>query len=81
MVTVVIDNPDVAAQIELLANRFTGGDKAEVVALAMKSLAQRDLRTGSLFGVMQGSVTVRDGVDLIEPALDDAMDAETGPPF
>ena len=37
-----------------------------------------DARTTSLFGGHQGSVRVRDGVDLTAPSLDVAPDAETG---
>jgi hypothetical protein len=32
----------------------------------------------SLFGAHRGSVRVREGVDLLEPALDVEPDAETG---
>ena len=77
MATVVtINRPDVVAEIEALAKRFTGGNKTAVVAMALKALSQRDVRSGSLFGCMQGTVVVRDGVDLTAPVLEDAMDAE-----
>ncbi len=79
MATVVtINRPDVVARIEALANRLTGGNKTEVVALALRHLEERDCRLGSLFGAHRGSVTVRAGVDLTAPILEDAMDAESG---
>jgi hypothetical protein len=82
MATVVtINRPDVVARIEALANRLTGGNKTEVVALALCNLEERDARSGSLFGAHRGSVTVREGVDLTAPILDDAMDAESGGPL
>ena len=81
MATVVtMRRPDVVARIEALAHRLTGGNKTEVVALALRRLDEMDARSGSLFGAHQGSVSVRDGVDLTAPILEDAMDAEHGPP-
>ena len=80
MVSVVtINRPDVVARIEILANRLTGGNKTEVVALALRNLEERDARSGSLFGANRGSVAVREGVDLTAPVLDDPMEAEVGP--
>ncbi len=80
MVNVVtINRPDVVARIEVLANRLTGGNKTEVVALALRNLEERDARSGSLFGANRGSVVVREGVDLTAPVLNDPMDAEVGP--
>ncbi len=76
---VTINRPDVVARIELLANRLTGGNKTEVVALALRNLEERDARGGSLFGANRGSVVVSEGVDLTAPVLDDPMDAEAGP--
>ena len=76
---VTITRPDVVAQIEILANRLTGGNKTEVVALALRNLEERDARSGSLFGANRGSVVVREGVDLTAPVLNDPMDAEVGP--
>ena len=73
---VTINRPDVVARIETLANRLTGGNKTQVVALALRSLEERNLRSGSLFGANRGSVVVREGVDLTAPVLDDPMDAE-----
>ena len=82
MATVVtINRPDVVARIEVLAARLTGGNKTEVVALALRNLDERDARAGSLFGAHKGSVTVREDVDLTMPILEDAMDAERGSPL
>lgn len=81
MATVVtINRPDVVAHIEALARRLTGGNKTEVVALALRNLEERHIRSGSLFGAHRGSVVVRDGIDLTAPVLEDAMDAEHGDP-
>ena len=79
MATVVtINRPDVVALIEAMAAKFTGGNKTEAVALAMRRLRDQDARVGSLFGLHPGSVTVREGVDLTEPVFDELTDAETG---
>ena len=75
---VTINRPDVVALIEEAANKLTDGNKTEAVALAMRCLLDQDSRTGSLFGAHRGSVRVHDGVDLIAPALDVELDAETG---
>jgi len=75
---VTINRPDVIALIETAANRLTGGNKTEAVALAMRILLEQNARAGSLFGAHPGSVRVRDGVDLTEPVLQDPLDAETG---
>jgi hypothetical protein len=75
---VTINRPDVVALIEAMANRFTGGNKTEVVALAMRTLRDQDTRTDSLFGRHRGSVRVREGVDLTEPMDLEPTDAETG---
>jgi hypothetical protein len=75
---VTINRPDVVALIEEAARRLTGGNKTQAVALAMRRLLDADPRKGSLFGAHPGSVRVREGVDLIAPALDVAPDAETG---
>ena len=75
---VTINRPDVVALIEEAANKLTGGNKTEVVALAVRRLLEADARAGSLFGAHRGSVRVRDGVDLTQPVLDNAPDAETG---
>lgn len=79
MVSVVTINcPDMVARIEILAKRLTGGNKTEVIALALRNLEERDARSGSLFGANRGSVAVREGVDLTAPVLDDFIDAEVG---
>jgi len=79
MATVVtINRPDIVALIEEAAKRLTNGNKTEAVALAMRRLLEQDARVGSLFGVHRGSVRVREGIDLVAPALDVEPDAETG---
>ena len=75
---VTINRPEVVALIEEAANRLTGGNKTEAVALAMRRLLEQSARSGSLFGAHRGSVQVREGVDLVAPALDVEPDAETG---
>ena len=75
---VTINRPDVVALIEEAANKLTNGNKTEAIALAMRCLLDQDARTGSLFGAHRGSVRVHKGVDLIAPALDVELDAETG---
>ena len=71
---VTINRPEVVALIEEAANKLTGGNKTEAVALAMRRLLEETARAGSLFGVHRGSVRVHEGVDVVAPALD----AETG---
>ena len=75
---VTINRPEVVALIEEAANKLTGGNKTEAVALAVRRMLEENARAGSLFGAHQGSVRVREGVDLIAPALDVEPDAETG---
>jgi hypothetical protein len=75
---VTINRPDVVALIEEAANKLTGGNKTEAVALGVRRLLEEDARAGSLFGAHRGSVRVREGVDLTQPALDNVPDAETG---
>jgi hypothetical protein len=75
---VTINRPEVVALIQEAAQRLTGGNKTEAVALAMRRLLEHDARTGSLFGAHRGSVRVREGVDLVAPALDVEPDSETG---
>jgi hypothetical protein len=75
---ITINRPEVVALIEKAANKLTGGNKTEAVALAVRRLLEQDARAGSLFGAHRGSVRVQDGVDLIAPALDVEPDAETG---
>ena len=75
---VTISRPDIIALIEEAANKLTRGNKTEAVGLAMRQLLDREARAGSLFGAHRGSVHIRDGVDLIAPALDVEPDAATG---
>jgi len=72
---VTIRRPDVVALIEQAANKLTSGSKTEAVALAVRRLLA-DSRAGSLFGAHRGSVRVREGVDLTQPLLHTAPDAE-----
>ena len=58
--------------------KLIGGNKTEAIALAMRRRLDQDARAGSLFGTHSGSVCVRNGVDLIAPALDIEPDAESG---
>jgi hypothetical protein len=76
--TVTINRPDAVALIEEAARQLTGGNKTEVVVLAMRGLLDRSTRTGTLFGAHPGSVRVRDGVDLTQPVLDVDSDAASG---
>jgi hypothetical protein len=57
---------------------MTDGNRTEAVALAVRRLLDETARAGSLFGAHRGSVRVREGVNLIAPALDLESDAETG---
>ncbi len=75
---ITINRPDVVALVEEAADRLTDGNKTEAVALALRTLLAHERRTGSLFGAHPASVRVRDGVDLVTPALDVVPDAETG---
>lgn len=47
-------------------------------ARELPRLSGRHACGGSLFGAHRGSVTLRDGVELTAPVLDDELDAETG---
>ncbi len=75
---VTINRPEVVALIEEAARKLTRGNKTEAVALALRRLLDENARAGSLFGAHTGSVRVRDGFDLVAPALDVEPDAETG---
>jgi hypothetical protein len=75
---ITINRPEVVALIEEAARRLTRGNKTEAVALAVRRLLDDNARAGSLFGAHRGSVKVREGVDLLAPALDVEPDAETG---
>jgi hypothetical protein len=73
---VSIARPDVVALIEEAANKLTGGNKTEAVALGVRRLLEADTRTGSLFGAHPGSVRLRDGVDLTQPVFDTVPDED-----
>ncbi len=73
---VTIHRPDVVALVERAADQITGGNKTELVAMAVRRLLKETAREGSLFGSHPGSVHIRKGVDLTKPVLDDPMDAE-----
>jgi hypothetical protein len=75
---ITINRPDVIVLIEEAANKLTGGNTTEAVALGMRRLLELETRSGSLFGAHSDSVRAREGVDLIAPALDVQPDAETG---
>jgi hypothetical protein len=74
---VTITRSDVVVLIEKAAKKLTGGNKTEAVALAMRHLLGEGARAGSLFGAHRGSVQIREGVELITPALDVEPDAAT----
>jgi len=73
-----ISSPDVVALVEKAANQLTGGDKTEVVAIAVRRLLDASTEVRPLFGAHRGSVTARKDVDLTEPVFDDELDSETG---
>ena len=75
---VTIKRPDVVALIEQAVNTLTRGNKTEAVASAVRRLLEAGTRAGFLFGAHHGSVRMRDGVDLTEPASDTTPDAEIG---
>ncbi len=70
-IVVTINRPDVVRLIERAAEKLTGGNKTEAVAMAMQRLLDSQERTGSLFGRHRGSVTVAEGCDLTQPAIDE----------
>lgn len=70
--------PGSPRSIEQAAKKLTGGNKTKAVALAVRRLLEADARSGSLFGAHRGSVRVRQGADLVAPALDVEPEAETG---
>jgi hypothetical protein len=74
---VTITRPNVIALIEKAAKKLARGNKTEAVALAMRRLLDEDARAGSLFGAHRGFVQIREGVELIAPALDVELDATT----
>ncbi|MBI1778743.1 MAG: hypothetical protein HYR63_25655 [Proteobacteria bacterium] len=75
---VTINRPDVVSLIEEAADKLTGGNKTEAVALGMRRLLDAEARSGSLFGAHRGSVRVRAGVDLTAPVFEGTLDAESG---
>jgi hypothetical protein len=75
---VTVNRPDVIALIEEAADKLTNGNKTEAIALAMRRILDIHARRGPLFGAHPGSVRVKEGVDLIAPALDVEPDAATG---
>ena len=75
---ITINRADVVDDIHRAAATFTGGNKTEVVALAVRRLLEQNARSGSLFGRHAGSVRFREGVDPLAPALDVVPDAESG---
>ena len=77
-IVVTINRPDVVGLIEQTAGQLTDGNKTEAVALAMRSLLDREARKGSLFGAHPGSVRIADGFDLVHADMDDPSDAESG---
>lgn len=75
---VTINRPDVVALIEEAASQLTGGNKTEAIAIGMKRLLADAAYAKPLFGAHPRSVVVGEGVDLIAPVFNDALDAETG---
>ena len=73
---ITINRPEVVALIA--ARKLTHGNKTEAVALAVRRLLDENARAGSLFGAHRGSVRVREGVDLVQPALDAEPDSQMG---
>lgn len=79
--TVTIDHPVILDLLDQAANRLTGGDRTAAITLALRRLLEREERTVEpLFGCLQGSVRVADGVDLVTASgFDEGLtDAETG---
>ena len=76
---VTITRPEVVALIEEAAQRLTGGNKTEAIALAVRRLLDQNARAGSLFGAHRGSVRVQEGADLVASALDVEPEAEARP--
>jgi len=65
---ITIRRPEVVALIEAAAAKLTGGNKTEAVALAMRRLLERNAQGGQLFGAHDGSVRIREDVDLTAPS-------------
>lgn len=62
---VTITRPEVVSLIEEAAQRLTGGNKMEAVALALRRLLDQNERTGSLLGAHRGSARIHEGTNLI----------------
>jgi hypothetical protein len=75
---VTINRADVIALIGEAAQKLTGGNKTEAVALAVRRLLDQEARKLSLFGANPGSVTVAEDIDPTEPVFQDGFDTETG---
>jgi hypothetical protein len=75
---VTINRPDVVDLIEDAAEKLTGGDTTEAVALALRTLLAKTERTGTLFGANPGSAMFHESYDPFAPALDVIPDAEFG---
>ena len=74
----IIDRPEVVALIERAAAALRGGDKAELVSIAVRRLLDETAGARPLFGAHPGSVKVRSDVDLIQPVINPRTDAESG---
>jgi len=74
---VTINRPDVVALIEVAAQRLTGGNKTEAVAMAVRHLLEQTAGPANLFGAHAGSFRSHDGADLAAPALQNPLDAAT----
>jgi hypothetical protein len=55
-VVATINRPDVASLIDRAADKLTGGSKTEAVAMAMQRLPDSQESTGSMFGMLRGTV-------------------------
>jgi hypothetical protein len=75
---VTINRPDVVALIEKAADALAGGNKTELVAIAVRRLLDESARAKPLFGAHPGSVKIRRDVDLTQPVIDQQTDAENG---
>lgn len=74
---ITVNRPEVAALVEAATKKMNGGNKTEVVALAMRHELEQDARASPLFGGHKGSVRVATDVGLTAPSLDIAADAVT----
>lgn len=76
---ITINRPDVVQLVEVAAARLTNGNKTAAIQLGMRTLLDAHARRESLFGAQKGSIRVKPGVDLTQPALSHPMDAEILP--